>query len=127
MARCAAMLLGLALMALAVVHLRAEQARLIARALAHESRWIELRREKWDVEVQMARLRSPERVRHWLETFGGDVAHPPESATGAEGDEQGVDGATASLGGRGGTSIPASSRSRVVAPVHRQSPARATH
>ena len=65
-------LLGIfALLALAVVYLRTEQARCAARALALESTWIEMRRELWSLQTTSSRLRAPGRIHDrvgWFET-----------------------------------------------------------
>ena len=74
------LLVGFVLIAFAGLHLRAEQARSAARTLALESRWVELRRELWGVQTEVARLRAPERIHEWLERFEVELA-PPELPT----------------------------------------------
>lgn len=59
------------LIALGVVYVRTEGARSAVRALRHESEWINLRRELWQLQTQVARLRAPDRVHDrmaWLQT-----------------------------------------------------------
>ena len=65
-------------LALAVVGLRAEQARCAARTLAAEARWHELRRELWAVQAEAARLRSPERI-HTSVAFFETGLRPPQA------------------------------------------------
>jgi len=59
--------------ALALVVLRAEQARCAAAALRHEARWSAARREMWEVQSIAARLRAPEQIRSRLASFNLDV------------------------------------------------------
>ena len=75
----ASILLALAAgLALSVVHLRAEQTRCAARALAIEAERIELRRELWALEARVARLRAPERIHYRLELFGSGLVSPDD-------------------------------------------------
>ena len=53
----------LAAIAMVVVHLRSEQTRCAAKMLTLESRWVQLRRERWALEARAARLQTPHRVR----------------------------------------------------------------
>ena len=62
--------------ALAVVYLRTEQARSAARALAHESAWIELRRELWQTQAAVARLRAPEQIHGRMGWMMTDLSPP---------------------------------------------------
>lgn len=71
-------------LALTVVYLRAEQTRCAARALALEAQRIELRRDLWDIQSRVARLRAPERVHHRLELFGTGLV-PPANKDGVRG------------------------------------------
>ena len=48
--------------ALAVVHLRAEQTRCAASVLRLESDWVRLRSELWAVQARVARARAPDRI-----------------------------------------------------------------
>jgi len=64
---------ALVTLALAIVYIRAEQARSASRMLAHQSRWIELRRELWKAQSGVARLRAPARLYSSLELFRADV------------------------------------------------------
>jgi hypothetical protein len=50
-------------LALAVVHLRAQQTRCAASILRLESQWVQLRSELWGVQTRMARARAPDRIR----------------------------------------------------------------
>jgi hypothetical protein len=78
---------AVALLALAVVTLRSEQARAAARTVALESRWIESRRELWKLQTGVARLRAPGRLHGSLEWFGAELAtrDPQRSAPGGQG------------------------------------------
>ncbi len=53
--------------ALCVVHLRAEQARVAAEILSSEARRVELRREMWTLQMSVARLRTPAQIRDRVE------------------------------------------------------------
>ena len=57
------MLAVFASLALAMVHLRAEQTRSAAAKLRLESEWVRLRSELWGVQTRMARARAPDRIR----------------------------------------------------------------
>lgn len=67
--RLVALMLLLGGLALATVALRAEQARVAATTLRLESRWVELRRERWSVHAHLARLRTPAQLRERAELF----------------------------------------------------------
>ena len=71
-------------LALTVVHLRTEQTHCAARALAIEAQRIELRRDLWDIQARVARLRAPERIHYRLELFGTGLV-PPTDKNGARG------------------------------------------
>ena len=75
----------LAAVALTLVHLRVEQTRYAAKTLALESRWIELRRELWQVQTSTARLRAPGRLHDRLEWFDTDLAPPASGKPGTRG------------------------------------------
>lgn len=66
-------------LALSVVYLRTEQVRAAARTMNLELRQIEARRELWQLEASVARLRSPEQIRTRLPVFVDDL-HAPDSA-----------------------------------------------
>jgi hypothetical protein len=65
-----------AAVALLLVHLRAEQTRAAARALAVESEWVELRRELWRLQTGVARLKAPGRIRDRVEWFDAALVPP---------------------------------------------------
>lgn len=60
--RGATLLAVFASLALAVVHLRAEQTRSASSILRMESEWVRLRSELWGVQTRMARARAPDRI-----------------------------------------------------------------
>lgn len=68
--------MGFAAVALALVQVRAEQARSAASALAAEAEWIELRRELWSLQTQVARLRTPAQVHDRVKWFDVGIAPP---------------------------------------------------
>jgi hypothetical protein len=78
--RCA-LLAAFALTALAVVHLRAEQTRAVARALAIESQSVELRRELWRLQTGVARLKAPGRIHDRVVQFDAGLVPPGSSET----------------------------------------------
>lgn len=49
-------------LALAMVHLRAEQTRSASAVLRMESEWVRLRSELWGVQTRIARARAPDRI-----------------------------------------------------------------
>jgi len=61
--RAGVVLFALCAICLAVVVLRAESVRCASRAEAHTGELIELRREAWSLQSELARLRAPEAVR----------------------------------------------------------------
>lgn len=65
-----------ALLALGVVHLRAEQTRSAAAVLRLESEWIRLRSELWGVQTRVARARAPDRI-HDRATYLATGLVPP--------------------------------------------------
>lgn len=77
--RLAVLMLGFALLGLAAVYVRTEQARSAARTLAIEMQWIELRGVWWELQTDVARLRSPERIRERLGWYQSDLEPPGES------------------------------------------------
>ena len=70
------LLAAFAAIALAVVHLRAEQTRCAARMLAIESQWIQLRRDLWGLQTRIARLRAPERIHDRAIAFATGLVPP---------------------------------------------------
>ncbi len=76
MGRLAGVLAILALLALALVHVRAEQARLAALSLAHESRLVQLRAQLWEVRSSLARLRAPRALHERLCWFDAELMAP---------------------------------------------------
>jgi len=67
------------LVALVVVHLRAEQTRCMARTLRMESKCYELRHDLWSVQSQVSRLRAPASLHTRLRWFDVGVVPPGES------------------------------------------------
>lgn len=74
--RVSLLLLMFAGVALGVVYLRTEQARCASRALKSEARWIELRRDLWQVQSGVARLRAPGQVHDRLGWLQSDLVRP---------------------------------------------------
>jgi hypothetical protein len=71
-----ALLAVFASLALAVVHLRAEQTRSASSVLRMESEWVRLRSELWGVQTRMARARAPDRI-HDRATYLATGLVPP--------------------------------------------------
>lgn len=67
---------ALAVVALAAVHLRAEQTRCAADLLKLESKWVALRGDWWELQVRAARLRAPERIHDRVENLQADLFPP---------------------------------------------------
>ena len=74
--RVCTLLTAFVLIALAVVHLRAEQTRCAARTLAIESKCIEQRRELWRLQASVARLQAPSRVHDCMDWYRADLVPP---------------------------------------------------
>ena len=74
--RGATLLAVFASLALAVVHLRAEQTRCASSILRMESEWVRLRSELWGVQTRMARARAPDRI-HDRATYLATGLVPP--------------------------------------------------
>ena len=74
--RGATLLAIFASLALAVVHLRAEQTRCASSILRMESEWVRLRSELWGVQARMARARAPDRI-HDRATYLATGLVPP--------------------------------------------------
>ena len=60
--RGSALLAAFAVIALSVVHLRAEQTRCAARVLKIESDWVRFRGDLWSLQTRIARMRAPDRI-----------------------------------------------------------------
>ncbi len=77
--RAVAVLLVLGGSALAVVQLRSERVRCVARVAALRSERLAMRRESWNVQMAIARLRAPERIRErvGLLDLAVELPHPP--------------------------------------------------
>ncbi len=80
--RACMLLFAFTLIALAAVYLRTEQTRAAARALAAELHRVEVRRELWDVQASVARLRAPEEIRTRVTRFDEELL--PPTADGAD-------------------------------------------
>jgi cell division protein FtsL len=71
-------LLGLfAVLAIGAVHVRAEQVRMAARAQELRTEQLVLRREAWALQVEIARLRTPDQILDRVQRWELAVA-PPE-------------------------------------------------
>lgn len=68
-------------LALAVVHLRAEQARCAARILKSEGERIALRGELWELQASVARLKSPVEIHDRLRRMRELAAAKAEDST----------------------------------------------
>lgn len=75
--RICVLIVALAGIGLAAVHLRAEQTRCVARLLKLESEWIALRREWWSLQTRAARLRTPQYVHSRIHSLHTGLL-PPE-------------------------------------------------
>jgi hypothetical protein len=64
--------------ALTLVHLRAEQTRCAAGSLRAEAESIRLRREQWELQARIARLRTPQRVHDFVDSMQMDLLPPGE-------------------------------------------------
>lgn len=67
--------------ALVVVYLRTEQARCAARLLTVESRWIQMRRQRWALQTRAARLRAPQRLYDRFEIVHSPRLSPADRLT----------------------------------------------
>jgi hypothetical protein len=72
------MVVGVTLLALALVHLRAEQVRCAGRIAAAEADWVRLRRDLWAVQTRAARLRTPQRLHERVESLQAELVHPTD-------------------------------------------------
>ncbi len=75
-ARAGVLIVAMAGIALAVVHLRTEQTRLTAGLLRAESQWIALRREWWSLQTLAARLQAPEHMRRRVAAMYTELVPP---------------------------------------------------
>lgn len=105
------LLAAFAVIALAVVHLRAEQTRCASRALKIESDCVRLRGDLWSLQTRMARMRAPDRI-HDRATYLATGLVPPGTREGAPaGAQRRVERLAANVPARSGrTSEPASVR-----------------
>lgn len=71
-------LFALGLIGLCVVCLRAEQVRLEASAHQKQSEVLRLRREAWSIQIEIARLQTPDQIRDRVERMQLGVAAPFE-------------------------------------------------
>ena len=76
--RMVGLLIALTVIGIAVVAMRAEQARSLHRIQALQFRQTELRQQIWSQEMELARLRSPRMIRERAQHFGL-VAGPAET------------------------------------------------
>lgn len=78
-------LLVFATVGLGLVYLRAEQARSASAALRHEAEWFQLKRDLWDLEARVARLRSPEQLHQRMVLFDLGLTLPDRDSLPHEG------------------------------------------
>ncbi len=64
------------LLAVMLVHIRSEQVRSASRSLRLENEWIDLRRETWKVQSEIARLRAPGSIHDRTKWFETDLVAP---------------------------------------------------
>jgi hypothetical protein len=74
--RATAVLLVFGAIALCLVCLRAEQTRIAARIQALEVKRVELRQASWEVQMEIARLKTPEQVTDRVERLRLNVLGP---------------------------------------------------
>lgn len=67
---------GFLVLALVRVHLRAEETRLTARIQALRAERVDLRRESWSLQLETARLRSPDQIRDRADRWRLEVHAP---------------------------------------------------
>ena len=79
--RTCCLVFSLAAVAIAVVHLRAEQTRTAASLLRLESRWVALRREWWGLQATAARMHAPQRIHERLQLIDADLVSPIDDVT----------------------------------------------
>jgi len=74
--RTMSLVVAFALISLALVQLRAAQTQTAASLLRMEAERIALRRELWDIETRMARLRSPARIIEAADKLPAELSAP---------------------------------------------------
>lgn len=62
-------LLLLGMVCLSVVALRAEKVRVESRVQAHTAELVHCRRQVWSIQMEIARLRSPEKIQQRIDRF----------------------------------------------------------
>ncbi len=65
--RLTGLLVAFSILAVALVHLRAEQTRMTANMLNAQVRLVHLRRDLWTLQIRLARAKSPTRIRDRIE------------------------------------------------------------
>jgi hypothetical protein len=75
--RGAALLLAFGALAVVGVHLRAEETRLASRVQRLRRERIELRRESWALQMEIARVRTPQQIRGRVDRWCLEVRLPP--------------------------------------------------
>jgi hypothetical protein len=75
---------ALTVIALTLVHLRAEQVRSAARTTDAHAEWVELRAELWAVQSRSARLQTPRRLHERMQNLRTDLVDPGEAASALE-------------------------------------------
>ena len=108
--RCVGLMGLLCGLALCVVHLRTEQARVAAQILSSQAQRVELRRELWTLQMAVARLRTPDQIRARVERL---VLADPAGQGGSSFAHAGLFGLERLLASRGGQSIAQFSRDLV--------------
>lgn len=78
-------LFALGLIGLCVVCLRAEQVRLEARTHETQSQVLQLRRDAWAIQIEIARLQTPDQIRDRVERMQLGVAAPMDRGGDAPG------------------------------------------
>ncbi|MCH7814433.1 MAG: hypothetical protein IID40_10485, partial [Planctomycetes bacterium] len=79
-ARGLALLLGFAVLAVATVTLRSEETRLTARIQQLRGQRVELRRESWALQLEIARLKAPRQIRERVDRWRLQVLAPGTEA-----------------------------------------------
>ena len=75
------LLLTFVILAVCGVHLRAEETRLAARIQKLRAERAALRRESWALQVEIARLRTPDRIRDRVDRWQLQVQAPVQAET----------------------------------------------
>lgn len=81
-ARGLALLLCFAVLAVATIALRSEETRLTARIHRLHGRQVELRRESWALQMEIARLKAPRQIRERVDRWRLNVLAPGTEAIG---------------------------------------------